>query len=131
MRNFFCYHLPAIIYAAAIIVLSSIPKLHLPEIGFFTTDKFLHFIEYALFAVLIFRSFSRLLFRFGLKYVVWVSLLFLLVFSLFDELYQGSIPGRDSDAGDVLLDVLGASLIIFLMWRRARRSLAADVSNSK
>ncbi|MCP4703480.1 MAG: hypothetical protein GY865_02630, partial [candidate division Zixibacteria bacterium] len=56
MKIFFLYHFPAIVYALAIFLLSSVPGMNMPEYGFLMADKLLHFLEYALFAVLIFRS---------------------------------------------------------------------------
>ena len=116
MKIFFLYHFPAIIYALAIFLLSSIPGMNMPEYGFLVADKLLHFLEYALFAILIFRSFSQLFHNQKSHYVIIISSFFLILFALFDEYYQKYIPGRQSDVADVILDVLGASLILFLLW---------------
>lgn len=122
MKTFFLYHFPAIVYGVAIILLSSVPGVRLPEFGLLRADKLLHFLEYALFAVLIFRSFSELLKRLGFRYVIISSFSFIMIFAILDEFYQGYIPGRDSDAADALLDVLGATLILLLLWvRRLKR----------
>ncbi|MCP4704015.1 MAG: hypothetical protein GY865_05340, partial [candidate division Zixibacteria bacterium] len=112
---------PAIVYALAIFLLSSVPGMNMPEYGFLMADKLLHFLEYALFAVLIFRSFSQLFHQHKLHYVIIISSFFLILFALLDEYYQKYIPGRESDVADVILDVLGASLILFLLWVRQRR----------
>lgn len=84
-------------------------------------DKLLHFGEYAIFAVLIFRSFSNISLRLGAQYVIYLSLLFIAFFALFDELYQGYVIGRESDVFDLLFDILGATLIIVLMYVRSKR----------
>ena len=123
MKKFILYHFPAIVYAVAIIMLSSIPGVRLPELGLLRADKLLHFLEYALFAVLIFRSFSELLKRHGFRYVIISSFSFIMIFAILDEFYQGYIPGRDSDAADALLDVLGATLILLLLWLRRRKEI--------
>jgi VanZ family protein len=122
MKRFVRYHLPAILYAALIICLSSIPDLGKPQLAVLSIDKLLHFGEYAIFAILIFRSFSNVSSRLGSRYVIYLSLLFIALFALFDELYQGYVPGRDPDVLDLLFDILGAALIIALMYIRGRRA---------
>ncbi len=122
MKIFFLYHFPAIIYGLVIFLLSSVPGMKLPEYGFLRADKLLHFLEYALFAILIFRSFSQLFRKQKFHYVIVVSSFFLILFALLDEYYQKYIPGRESDVADVILDVLGASLILFSLWIRQHRN---------
>ena len=115
MKRFSKYHLPAILYAALILVLSSLPGLGVPQIKIVALDKVIHFIEYAIFAVLIYRSFSNLSDKLQGRIVVFFSMLFVVLFALFDELYQSYIPGRQSDPFDFLFDVLGALLIIIYL----------------
>ena len=115
------YHLPALLYAGLILCLSSIPDLGKSRLAVLRVDKLLHFAEYAVFAVLIFRSFSNISSQLGARCVIYLSLLFIAFFALFDELYQGYIIGRESDAIDLLFDILGATLIIILMYIRTRR----------
>ena len=121
MKTFITYHFPAILYGLLILVLSSIPKESLPEISLLRADKLMHFLEYALFAILIYRSFTHLLTRFGTRYVFLASFVFMLLFSMLDEAYQNYVPGRHSDILDIILDVLGASLILVLLWIRQKR----------
>lgn len=122
MKIFFYYHFPAIIYAVVVFLLSSVPGMNIPEYKFLVSDKIMHFMEYALFAILIFRSFSQLFHKQKFHYVIVVSSFFLILFALLDEYYQKYIPGRESDVADVILDVLGASLILFLLWMRKHRN---------
>ena len=122
MKTFFAYHFPAIVYGLVVFLLSSVPGINIPKYGFLMADKLLHFLEYALFAILIFRSFSQLFRKHKLHYVIVVSSFFLILFALMDEYYQKYIPGRESDVADVILDVLGASLILFLLWLRKHRT---------
>lgn len=122
MKIFFYYHFPAIIYAVVVFLLSSVPGMNIPEYKFLVSDKIMHFMEYALFAILIFRSFSQLFRKQKFHYVIVVSSFFLILFALLDEYYQKYIPGRESDVADVILDVFGASLILFLLWIRKHRN---------
>ena len=102
------------VYAGLVILFSSVPNLTSPKIRFLALDKVAHFVEYAVFALLAFRSFSK---------SSWVPprltyplcLLFLLVFAAFDEYYQKFIPGRHSDLFDLLTDLGGASLVLILL----------------
>nr|MBN2277211.1 VanZ family protein [candidate division Zixibacteria bacterium] len=126
MRNFFIYHLPAIAYAALIIILSSIPDLGKNSFDIFKLDKIIHFIEYAVFAILVFRSISHLMPN-RVILILGISLVLVAMFAMFDEFYQSYIPGRHSDPFDWLFDFLGATLIIvFLHYRlRKRRAMHA------
>lgn len=128
MKRFLLYHFPALLYAGIIFALSSLPRSEMPDMAILKADKLLHFMEYALFAVLIFRSMSDLLGPKRFRHIVWVSLATVIVFAAADEYYQRYIPGRNSDAADVALDILGAALILILLWYRKKRSLQSSES---
>ncbi|MEW6413292.1 MAG: VanZ family protein [Candidatus Zixiibacteriota bacterium] len=120
-NKFVLYHLPLVLYAGVVITLSSIPQINPPQIRFLAADKVAHFIEYGIFSVLAFRSFSRLGNRVTPNKAVVISALFLCLFAAFDEYYQKFIPGRMSDMQDLLTDLAGAFLVLFLLWLRARK----------
>jgi hypothetical protein len=86
---FLRYHLPAILYAAAILAVSCIPNLKSPEIRFLANDKVAHFLEYAVFAFLAFRSLAHLSNRSRTGTVAPLTLLLLAGFAVVDELLQG------------------------------------------
>ena len=121
MKRFVSHHIPALLYAALIITLSSIPRADLPEIALLRADKLLHFAEYAVFAVLIYRSMSDLFGVHRLALVFWVSSGITILFAAIDEFYQKYVPGRHSDAADLILDIAGAVLILFLLWYRQKK----------
>jgi VanZ family protein len=114
MRAFFVYHFPAIVCASLIITLSSMPDLVVPGIRFLASDKVAHFIEYAVFAFLVFRSFSHL-FSGRTTRTFLLSGLFVSLFALADEFYQHFIPGRHTDAYDFGSDLIGAFLVLILL----------------
>jgi VanZ family protein len=123
LKAFAIYHLPAILYAALIISLSSISNLHLPRLKHIEVDKIAHFIEYAIFAALVFRSFSHLSPRFRPQTVFLLSLLVMVIFAAGDESFQRLIPGRQPDTMDFVSDILGAIIILLLhwWWKKGRR----------
>jgi VanZ family protein len=108
-RPFYRYHLPAIVFAIGIFVLSSISKLNPPDLGLKIQDKFYHFVFYGAFGFLIARSFSFLKFFqvFPKKYLVY-AILFSIAYGISDEIHQYYVPGRFCSFGDFLADSMGA-----------------------
>ena len=127
-RRFLWYHFPLILYAILVIGVSSLRNLRGPHVDFIALDKLAHFVEYALFALLTWRSFSHLSSRLSANMALLLSLLFLAVFALIDEYFQSFIPGRHADAADWATDILGAFLVLALLWIRRRRKAAAGRS---
>lgn len=123
VNKFLKYHAPALAYATLIIVVSSIEKLTAPEIEWLSTDKLAHVLEYALFAFLVYRSFSNMPPLSKGTLPTLSALLFLILFAASDEFHQKFVEGRTADALDVLADVLGGSVVILLMHRRRKRRL--------
>ncbi len=121
-KTMLTYHLPAMLYAGLIIVLSSIPHLQSPKLGFFSADKLIHFSEYAVFSFLFYRSFEHsLAIKSRLNSGSMAALLtfaLLLVFAVGDEFHQKFVPGRFADVFDVLADILGGTLMILVLHRR-------------
>ena len=129
IKHFAKFHLPAVIYGVLIIIISSIHGLSLPPVKIIALDKIVHFFEYALFAVLIFRSFSNLSPAIKDRIVIFLTMLFITIFAVFDEIYQNYIPGRHSDPFDFLFDIMGALFIILYLFARKKR--AAEKSAAK
>jgi len=120
VKWFFVYHFPVIAYATIIILLSSIPNLNVPQFKFLFFDKLIHFLEYAVFALLTFRSFSHISPNITIRRAFILSILFLSLFATLDELYQRFIPGRHSNIYDLIGDILGALLVLAYLWVRLR-----------
>lgn len=112
--KFIKFHLPALLYAAGIIAVSSIHNLRLPQVGIADFDKLIHFLEYAVFAFLIFRSIYHISPKITLKQTLLFSALFLSFFALMDETYQYFIPGRHSDLWDFITDICGSLIVLTL-----------------
>lgn len=114
-----------LLYGSAIITVSSIPDLTGPELRAIPFDKLAHFLEYAIFAFLAFRSFAQLVPRMHPNLALVLCLLFVTAFAGLDEYYQGYVPGRYTDVKDFATDLTGAILVSLLMWLRARRKAGA------
>ncbi|MFQ5606475.1 MAG: VanZ family protein [Candidatus Zixiibacteriota bacterium] len=117
-KQFLRYHLPPLVYAALIVSVSSIERLSAPELGWLSTDKLAHMAEYALFAYLFYRSFSRIGFLRRGALPALSTLLFLILFAASDEYHQQFVEGRSAEALDLLADALGGSLVILLLRHR-------------
>lgn len=108
MHAFIRNWLPVIGYCALIFVLSSFPSYkQLPSFKF--SDKLLHFIAYGILAVLFCRAFNstqRWRDRSGLLFLL--SVVATTAYGLSDEWHQSFVPGRRSDAADVVADFAGS-----------------------
>ena len=123
MKPFLKYHLPVILYGALVLGVSSIPNLRTPEVKLLASDKIAHFLEYAFFALLAFRSTSHLVTSKSKSLPFVIALLWLAVFAVIDEVLQSFIPGRHSDWLDYVFDQAGAvAVLLLLFWNRYRRS---------
>ena len=104
-------------FACAILALSSIPADTMPQSpDLWRWDKLIHAIEYAIAATLFYRALTLSQYRserlFRLLSPTFRLVLCVLVcgsFGILDELYQSTVPGRDSSAYDALADIMGAS----------------------
>jgi VanZ family protein len=111
--NFIKYHLPAILTAISIIVLSSIPNLKSPipnKIDF--GDKLLHAVEYGFFSLVMWWSLSHNRNQTIRKYSPVIALIIALSWGIIDEIYQSTVPGRMSDPFDWIADSVGACLAL-------------------
>ncbi len=127
MRSFLYYHLPVIAYGAAILMVSAVPHLKSPELRILAADKVAHFLEYALFALLAYRSFSHLCQKTRYNLTFFLSFGLLAIFALVDEFLQAWTPGRHSEAMDYLFDLLGGTLVLlYLHWRQGRTSISQE-----
>ena len=112
------------LWIAFIFVMSSIPDLpgeyrHLPP----HADKVVHFIEYFVLAILLYRGLSGD--APGNMNGVLAALVLLGVgIAGLDELYQSVVPGRDSSFADLASDIGGIAVGAFVVFSRWKRSLA-------
>jgi VanZ family protein len=105
-----------IAYAALILIISSIPDLSPPQLGFKFQDKLYHFLEYAVFSILLFYALLNSPRNFLQRNFLVVAILIGLVYAAIDEIHQSLIPGRSADVTDFLADFLGLALVQLIFW---------------
>lgn len=120
--NFIKYHAPFILYAVVIIFLSSLSNLKTPQIRFLAFDKVAHFFEYAIFAFLAVRSFSHISDKISRIKAFLLTVLFIVIFAIFDEYFVQTFSRRNSSIYDLLADVGGALLILLLLWIKKEKT---------
>ena len=117
--------LPAIGWAAAIFVGSSIPGKALPDLGFRPQDEIAHILEFGILGFLMLRAFEHTS-RSGLRRhaAVWTGICGV-GWALMDEVHQLFVPGRFASPYDFMADTAGilVGLGIALWLSRRARSL--------
>ena len=121
IQRLFSFKSVALIYAALIFIISTLPRLTPPPLGFRFEDKVYHFVEYSIFSFLLFLAFFKAETGFFRKNVFLFSSLIGIAFAYSDEFHQRFVPGRSYDFYDFLADCLGvilvqAALRIYLGW---------------
>jgi VanZ family protein len=122
--------LPVACYAALIFTVSSIPDLR-PPVTLTNGDKAAHFLEYGLFGLLLYRA-IRLTWRHRKAvFPIVLTILIGLAVAVLDELYQGTVRGRQKSANDALADLIGVTLAALIgqwiahVWMQNRREVNA------
>lgn len=110
--------LPAILWAVVIFLFSSYPTAQASEIEWrdFVVKKTYHLIEYAILATLLYRAFKES----GIekRKAGIYSIIFAALYGASDELHQSFTPGRDARLRDVIIDTIGASVAIYIIWKQ-------------
>ena len=106
---------PALLWAAAIFLLSHQTRLPEPPIAFDGLDKVIHAVAYAV-------GVAAMLVGAGwpLGRTVWWWAVVASLYGATDELHQSFIPGRSADILDWLADSAGAVLFVGV-WLQVRR----------
>ena len=133
-KKLFSFKLIALVYAVLIFIISSIPQISPPSLGFQFEDKVYHFIEYSIFSFLLFSAFFKAKTDFFKKNVFLFSSLIGIAYAYSDEFHQRFVPGRSYDLYDFLADCLGIILIqtalwIYLGWKSRRTAKTHKVSS--
>jgi VanZ family protein len=105
-------YVAAIIWAVLILIVSSIPGLSPPGLGFTIADKIVHFAEYFILGLLTARAVSTF-YKEPIK-ILWLSSALTSAYGILDELHQLLVPGRTTEGLDMVADILGSILAVAL-----------------
>jgi VanZ family protein len=120
MGKFVKYQLPACLWAILIFILSSIPRLSVPQLGVVFADKIFHFVVYLILGLLLVRAFLHTGAP-GREQRAYLAAAILGVFwGLTDEVHQAFVRGRDASVYDLLADAAGVLCVVGAMWWRRR-----------
>lgn len=109
-RHGFIYdQLPAILWAALIFGLSSLPGIRLPHWKVLPSDKVAHFVAYFILAALIYRALAfQQPFPKIAKWSLLGCILLTTAYGASDEIHQAFVPHRDASLFDLMADLAGA-----------------------
>jgi VanZ family protein len=120
---------PVLLLMGTIFFLSHQPgiKLQLPYI--FGLDKLAHGVMYAALAATVLYTVSRKAQLLRPWRTGALIVFFCLLYGMTDEYHQSFVPGRVPSFGDIIADVVGASLLLYL-WLRYQSSRLAPAPSS-
>ncbi len=113
MGRWFWYWSPVVVYAAVIFYLSSLshPEETLPKVLLDKlSDKALHLVEYAVFAVLAYRAFRWAAGPAAARQAVLFTIVVASLYGITDEIHQAFVPLRESSWLDWVADTLGGMI---------------------
>jgi len=116
MKPFLRYYLPALLWAALIFTLSSIPRLTPPPVGLRLSDKVYHFIEFAIFGLLLMRALSYYYGPAGRLTALRRAVLLGILWGVLDEFHQLFVTGREAGVMDALADAGGILAAAAAWW---------------
>jgi len=77
-------------------------------------DKLLHILAYALLGALFIRAFKTTQIKHHLKLVLILSILLSSLYGVSDEIHQYFVPYRNADLMDILADMLGSIIGVYI-----------------
>ena len=99
------YYGPTLFWAILIFILSSIPSLKQPDMGFSMQDKLAHAAEFGIFGFLLQRSFSH---AYGRYFKIFMIVLIVGIgYAGLDEIHQSFVRGRICSFRDFFADSIG------------------------
>jgi VanZ family protein len=100
--------LPAVLYMALIWTISSFALTDVSVSSFPLGDKGVHFVEYGVLALLLTHAAFRTWPRHHPLRTASLAVLITVLWGFVDEIHQGFVPGRSSEALDLVADTAGA-----------------------
>lgn len=121
-NKFLTITLPLFLWAAVIMVLTSIPGEKMPEIGLWNWDKLAHGMVYLILAFLLFR-YLFLVRAFTIANAWKWGIVIGVIYAGIDELHQIPIPNRLGTWQDFVADSLGVGIGIYAAVRYFGRKI--------
>ena len=103
------YWLPVVLYVGVIFLVSAQPHLR-PPLSFQFSDKLMHVLEYSGLGVLLARALLASGPRQRPAALALLALCLGIAIGTADELFQATVPGRQSSGFDLMADTLGVGL---------------------
>ena len=119
LRSFVSYWLPVLLYLTVILIVSAQPQLQ-PPIRFSNSDKFYHVGEYLVLGLLLVRALRYSAFPRSPLAASVAAIAIGVLFGIGDEMFQATVPGRESSMLDAAADAIGLSLAQVLYQLRTR-----------
>jgi VanZ family protein len=119
LRSFVSYWLPVLLYLTVILIVSAQPRLQ-PPIRFSNSDKFYHVAEYLVLGLLLVRALRYSAFPRNPLAASVAAIAIGVLFGIGDEMFQATVPGRESSMLDASADAIGLSLAQVLYQFRTR-----------
>jgi VanZ family protein len=110
----FPYWVPTVLWMGVIFFLSTLPESATPGRGIIS-DKVCHGAEYFILAFLILFALQRTT-RARFFIVFWITLVWVALYGLSDEIHQLYVSTRQFSVGDLVADVCGAALLFLILW---------------
>lgn len=117
MRKFvasFPYWVPTVLWMGVIFFMSTLPESATPGRDILP-DKVCHAGEYFILAFLILFALQRTT-RARFSSSFWITLAWVVVYGLSDEIHQLYVPTRQFEVGDLIADVCGVVVLFFILW---------------
>ena len=127
LKKFLFYWFPILIYCLLIFIQSSHPSIeHISDWP--NIDKVLHFAAYALLGIFFLRALKTTRIKNNLKLVLILSVLFASFYGISDEIHQYFVPCRNADLMDVLADLLGSIMGVYIYQAIVRKDYKGEKS---
>jgi VanZ family protein len=117
MSKLIRFWLPVILWASLIFVFSSeaVPTASKIYWKDFVVKKSAHVVEYAIFAILLFRAMVNS--GVARKKAAFYTLALAMVYGATDEFHQSFTPGREPRIRDWIFDTIGAGFASYYLWK--------------
>lgn len=117
LKKIIKFWLPPILWGALIFSVSSnsVPQVSTLHTVDFALHKIAHVIEYSILGVLIYRAFIQE--KIGKKEAIVYAIIIAFFYGITDEFHQNFTPTRTPRLRDVIIDTIGATVGILIVWK--------------